>query len=233
MTLKLVTLKLVTLKLVTLTNCSSISIPLLVKGMKKYKVAIIGESDVGKSSLLMCFQHGYMDPNGTSTMGAAFSTKKMWLEEEKETVSLEIWDTAGQERFHSIIPMYFKDAAAILLVYDVTNTRSSDALKRRWFETIRAIFPKRFPVIAIVGNKVDLVPLEERAELSAVINDLCLFFDNYAIPHFTSAATGENVQQLFIDITNHIHLQKSPKLRKSVLRLQEELEPEPKRSRCC
>ncbi len=201
--------------------------------MKKYKVAIIGESDVGKSSLLMCFQLGYMDPNCTSTIGAAFSTKKMWLEEEKEMVSLEMWDTAGQERFHAIVPMYFKDAAAILLVYDVTDTRSSDALKRRWFETIRAFFPKRFPVIAIVGNKVDLVPLEERAELSATIHDLCLFFDNCAIPYFTSAATGENVQQLFIDITNRIHNQKSPKFRKSVLLLQEELSEEPKKSKCC
>lgn len=176
--------------------------------MKKYKVALIGQTNVGKSSLMTRLQKGYIDEYGTSTIGASFSSKKMWVDEIGETVTLEIWDTAGQEQFNSIVPMYFKNAASIILVFDVTNPSTIVQLEKRWGRMIKEIHSTKMPLIAIVGNKIDLVADSDNymaEECISCYQSLCDYFsDGFLIRHFTSAVTGENVQQLFEDISQKL-----------------------------
>jgi len=96
----------------------------------QYKLVLLGDSAVGKSSLVLRFVRGQFFEYQESTIGAAFLTQTVALNE--TTVKFEIWDTAGQERYHSLAPMYYRGAAAAIVVYDITNRVSTTlALCRR------------------------------------------------------------------------------------------------------
>ncbi|RZF37426.1 hypothetical protein LSTR_LSTR011703 [Laodelphax striatellus] len=89
----------------------------------QFKLVLLGESAVGKSSLVLRFVKGQFHEYQESTIGAAFLTQTVCLDE--TTVKFEIWDTAGQERYHSLAPMYYRGAQAAIVVYDITNQRRS------------------------------------------------------------------------------------------------------------
>ena len=80
---------------------------------------LLGDSAVGKSSLVLRFVRGQFFEYQESAIGAAFLTQTVALND--TTVKFEIWDTAGQERYHSLAPMYYRGAAAAIVVYDITN----------------------------------------------------------------------------------------------------------------
>jgi small GTP-binding protein len=83
------------------------------------QLVLLGESAVGKSSLVLRFVKGQFHEYQESTIGAAFLTQTICLDD--ATVKFEIWDTAGQERYHSLAPMYYRGAQAAIVVYDITN----------------------------------------------------------------------------------------------------------------
>ena len=85
----------------------------------QFKLVLLGDSAVGKSSLVLRFVRGQFFEYQESTIGAAFLTQTVALND--TTVKFEIWDTAGQERYHSFAPMYYRGAAAAIVVYDITN----------------------------------------------------------------------------------------------------------------
>ena len=88
------------------------------------KVVIIGDSSVGKTSILFRFVFDKFDEHNLPTLGAGFKTTKVPFEDEEGTsgyTTLNLWDTAGQEKFDSLTKMYFKQAEAAIIVYDVTN----------------------------------------------------------------------------------------------------------------
>ncbi|XP_060680884.1 ras-related protein Rab-5A isoform X2 [Hemiscyllium ocellatum] len=85
----------------------------------QFKLVLLGESAVGKSSLVLRFVKGQFHEYQESTIGAAFLTQTVCLDD--TTVKFEIWDTAGQERYHSLAPMYYRGAQAAIVVYDITN----------------------------------------------------------------------------------------------------------------
>uniref|UniRef100_A0A8C9A1P8 RAB5A, member RAS onco family n=1 Tax=Prolemur simus TaxID=1328070 RepID=A0A8C9A1P8_PROSS len=85
----------------------------------QFKLVLLGESAVGKSSLVLRFVKGQFHEFQESTIGAAFLTQTVCLDD--TTVKFEIWDTAGQERYHSLAPMYYRGAQAAIVVYDITN----------------------------------------------------------------------------------------------------------------
>jgi Ras-related protein Rab-5C len=85
----------------------------------QFKLVLLGDSAVGKSSLVLRFVRGQFFEYQESTIGAAFLTQTVALND--TTVKFEIWDTAGQERYHSLAPMYYRGAAAAIVVYDITN----------------------------------------------------------------------------------------------------------------
>merc|ERR1712086_1026137 len=102
-------------------RCSS-SDPLAMAAPNKtfqFKLVLLGDSAVGKSSLVLRFVRGQFFEYQESTIGAAFLTQTVALND--TTVKFEIWDTAGQERYHSLAPMYYRGAAAAIVVYDITN----------------------------------------------------------------------------------------------------------------
>ena len=92
----------------------------------QFKLVLLGDSAVGKSSLVLRFVRGQFFEYQESTIGAAFLTQTVALND--TTVKFEIWDTAGQERYHSLAPMYYRGAAAAIVVYDITNRVSACAL---------------------------------------------------------------------------------------------------------
>jgi len=117
------------------------------------KLVLLGEAAVGKSSIVMRFVNNEFQDNKEPTIGAAFLTQKCRFED--RVLRYEIWDTAGQERFHSLAPMYYRNAQAAVVVYDITKTSSLDKAKSWVKELQRQANPNI--VIALAGNKLDLV----------------------------------------------------------------------------
>ncbi len=101
------------------------------------KVVLIGESGVGKTSIIHRYINNVFNPGISSTGGANFTTKRMKFEEEKNTIKFEIWDTAGQERFRSLAKVFYKNAAICVLVYDITRKETFEELEKFWVEEIK------------------------------------------------------------------------------------------------
>jgi len=117
------------------------------------KLVLLGEAAVGKSSVVLRFVQNDFQENKEPTIGAAFLTQKCRLED--KIIKFEIWDTAGQERFHSLAPMYYRNAQAAIVAYDITKSSSLDKAKSWVKELQRQGHPNI--VIALIGNKLDLV----------------------------------------------------------------------------
>lgn len=158
------------------------------------KVCIIGESDVGKTSLSMRYCQGEFSENSTPTIGASFLQHR--VSKSGMDISLQIWDTAGQERFRSMAPMYYRGAKAAILVFDVTNEESF----RRSMSWLRDLKAHADPdvVVCIAGNKFDKGPTFDLKAVEEYSNSVDASFFR------TSAMTGENVDALFDVLTTKI-----------------------------
>jgi len=155
----------------------------------KYKLVFLGDSTVGKTSLITRFIYDQFDSNYKVTIGIDFVSKTMYLED--RTVRLQLWDTAGQERFRSLIPSYIRDSSVAIVVYDITS-RESFANSERWIDDVRNERGKQV-LMVLVGNKSDLhsdrqVSTEE-GERKAEEHGI-MFLE-------TSAKAGFNVNALF------------------------------------
>ena len=164
--------------------------------MAQFKLVLLGESAVGKSSLVLRFVKGQFHEFQESTIGAAFLTQTLVVDD--VTVKFEIWDTAGQERYHSLAPMYYRDAQAAIVVYDITNQDTFTRAKNWVRELQRQARPDI--VIALAGNKSDLgnkraVEYEE-AQAYSEENGL-LFME-------TSAKNANNVNEIFLAIATKL-----------------------------
>ncbi|XP_028804975.1 ras-related protein RHN1-like isoform X2 [Neltuma alba] len=152
------------------------------------KLVILGDMGAGKTSLVLRFVKGHFNEYQESTIGAAFFTQVLSLNE--GTIRLDIWDTAGQERYHSLAPMYYRGAASAIVVYDITN-KDSFVRAKKWVQEVQKQ-GKPGMVMFLVANKVDLAA--KRAEAEQYARENGLFFME------TSAKTAENVNELFYDI---------------------------------
>ena len=99
------------------------------------KVVIIGESGVGKTCITSRYTKGTFNPDEVPSPSAAF-TEKIFKLEDNKTIKFDIWDTAGQERFRSIGKIFYNDARAVILVYDITNIKSFEEIKKYWYNQI-------------------------------------------------------------------------------------------------
>lgn len=162
----------------------------------QFKLVLLGESAVGKSSLVLRFVKGQFHEYQESTIGAAFLTQTVCLED--TTVKFEIWDTAGQERYHSLAPMYYRGAQAAIIVYDITNMDSFGRAKVWVKELQRQASPNI--VIALAGNKADLANSRavECDEAQAYADENGLLFME------TSAKTAKNVNEIFLAIAKKL-----------------------------
>jgi len=160
-------------------------------------VMLLGDSCTGKTCLLIHSKDGtFMSNNFISTVGIDYRNKL--VEVDKQKIKLQIYDTAGQERFRSITSSYYRDADALLLVYDVTNRLSFENI-RNWLAQVKE-FAKDNVQITLVGNKIDLhgqrrVKTEEGVQLA----------HNYNISYMeTSAKNGHGVKEVFSDLAKKL-----------------------------
>ncbi|XP_019865262.1 ras-related protein Rab-37 isoform X2 [Aethina tumida] len=166
------------------------------------KVMLLGDSGVGKTCILMRFRDGlFLGGNFISTVGVDFRNKVVSVDQTR--VKLQIWDTAGQERFRSVTHAYYRDAHALLLLYDVTNKTSYDNI-RAWLGEIRE-YAQDDVVIMLLGNKADCgsdraVRREEGERLAKEYN--VTFME-------TSAKSGQNVELAFLAIARELKYRQS------------------------
>ncbi|XP_064645774.1 ras-related protein Rab-13-like [Lineus longissimus] len=158
----------------------------------KYKVLLIGESKVGKTSLIRCLMGDNFNSSLMSTYGIDF-VKKIF-EIDGARVMLEIWDTAGQERFRTITKFHFRGTRGLLIVYDITQKSSFDKLTY-WMQSIdKEIDADEPPPKLIIGNKSDL---EEMRQVPYVSGEQIARENFERGFEETSAKENKNVHQVF------------------------------------
>jgi len=172
----------------------------------QFKLVLLGESAVGKSSLVLRFVKDQFDDYRESTIGAAFLTQTLALDEQT-TVKFEIWDTAGQERYKSLAPMYYRNANCAVVVYDITQAASLDKAKA-WVKELQRQANENI-VIALAGNKADLVA-EQPDKRAVPVADAEAYAKEANLLFFeTSAKTAENVKELFTAIAKKLPIEQA------------------------
>jgi len=161
-----------------------------------FKLLLIGDSGVGKTCILFRFSDDAFNTTFISTIGIDFKIKTIELRGKK--IKLQIWDTAGQERFHTITTSYYRGAMGIMLVYDITNSKSFDNIAK-WLRNIQEHANEDVEKM-ILGNKCDMedkrVIPKERGEAIARENGI-RFLE-------TSAKTNVNIDKAFMDLSESI-----------------------------
>ena len=167
------------------------------RNKKTIKVVLLGDSGVGKTSIVQRYINKIYDENIDTTIGAAFNRKNITdfinkNDNIKTEYLLDIWDTAGQERYNSLLPMYYRGSNSIIMVYDICNLSSFNILKN-YFETIDNLDNVH---IVVVGNKKD-----KEISRTVKINDAIDFCNERNITYIESSAkNNENIDEIFIDI---------------------------------
>ena len=157
--------------------------------INNYKIVIIGDINVGKTSILSRFRYGSFEPAYMPTLGIDFFTKNLFYED--KTIRLILWDTAGQERFRSLIPSYLKNADCIIIVSDITNKESFNSLNR-WLNDAKENTVEG-TIFVICANKIDLK--DKRNVTEEEINDYIKKNDLIYVE--CSAKNGEGIKDLF------------------------------------
>ncbi|CAI9091197.1 OLC1v1026157C1 [Oldenlandia corymbosa var. corymbosa] len=197
-----------------------------------FKILLIGDSGVGKSSLLLSFISQQCFQDLSPTIGVDFKIKLLTFAGKR--MKLTIWDTAGQERFGSLTSSYYRGAHGIILVYDVTRRETFTNLSEIWAKEVELYSTNKDCVKILVGNKVDrnverAVSIEEGVALAQ--EHKCIFLE-------CSAKTRENVQQCFKELLSKILDvpslldQGSAAVKKQILG-KEHLQRAQNRSNCC
>ena len=161
------------------------------------KILLIGDANVGKSSILLRFTDGTFDSEKPHTVGVDFKLKR--VQRDEKIVKLAIWDTAGQERFRTLSPAYYRGAQGVILAYDVTNSESFKNLDV-WMEEVNKYSTCKNIVKMVIGNKVDM--MVDRV----VSHDEGVNFSrrNRALFLETSARTSFGINLAFNELTDKI-----------------------------
>ena len=156
------------------------------------KVVLLGESGVGKTSIISQFTTNNFNPRVATSVSAQFISKTIEFPDYGKILKFDIWDTVGQEKYRSLAKIFYKDAKIIVFVYDITTDFSFKALKDFWYrETIN--YADNDPIFAIVANKIDLYQEQQ------VPNDVGMAFADEinAIFQTTSALSNTGITKLF------------------------------------
>jgi Ras-related protein Rab-5C len=167
------------------------------------KIVLVGPSNAGKTSIAKRFTTDTFDEFQDMTVGSAFFSKQVTSKTHKTTVRVELWDTAGQEKFRSVAPMYFRNAAGALLVFDATVPSSFDDCEKQWLPELLPHLKNSTQFIALCGNKSDLVKSDEKSvQFLAKVETLAAA---KGLRYFqTSAKRGDNVSEVFQFLVDEI-----------------------------
>ncbi|CAK76834.1 unnamed protein product (macronuclear) [Paramecium tetraurelia] len=164
-----------------------------------YKIVIVGNSAVGKSSLLIRFCDDQFRDMYLSTIGVDFRFKSLRVN--GQGVKLQIWDTAGQERFRNITNSYYKGAQGIVVVYDITNLKSFEDIRKYWMNELNHYADENV-LLMLLGNKSDLATDESRQVTTAMAEEMA---KEYNLKFFeVSAKTSDQVEAAFQAFTQQI-----------------------------
>lgn len=169
------------------------------KNIPLVKMLIIGDTGVGKSSIMTRFCDQKFNPEMLATIGIDYKSKEVLLD--GQTIKIQIWDTAGQERFRSITTAYYRGTHGIMIVYDITQSKSFISVKY-WLDNISKYGPEHVPVI-LVGNKLDKI-CEPRPSNTVSHNQGQSLADHYNIPFFeTSAQDNMGIDRAILTLAKH------------------------------
>jgi small GTP-binding protein len=154
------------------------------------KITLVGDSGVGKSSIIGRFVTGIFIKDMSSTAGLNYSQKL--YEKDGKKVNLNLWDTAGQEKFRSLGRNFYKDSYIIIIVFDITNRMSFINAKEVWYNEIKN-YGEKFKFLSLVGNKSDKYEEEEVTDEEAIS-----FAKEIDAKFFlVSAHTGDGIDKMF------------------------------------
>jgi Ras-related protein Rab-18 len=167
-----------------------------------FKILLVGDSGVGKSSILLQFTDGYFNENLGSTIGVDFRIKIMSLEDSDgntKKVKATIWDTAGQERFRTLTSAYYRGAQGVIFVYDVSRKESFDELDS-WLNevTTYAADAGKHLVKVLLGNKIDRDAVVKKGDAVRWAEDHGMLFLQ------SSAKTTEGISNVFEEVVRKI-----------------------------
>jgi Ras-related protein Rab-22 len=160
------------------------------------KVVLLGESGVGKTSIISRFINDTFEEGLVTTTGASYAGKDMEFKDyQNQVIRFEIWDTAGQEKYRSLAQIFYKDAAIAILVYDITNEESFEEIQKYWYNQLKECASKDI-IIGLAANKCDLIDSEKVSEQKA--RDFAKEIG--AIFKLTSACKSIGIEELFVGV---------------------------------
>ncbi|KAH0790849.1 Ras family protein [Histomonas meleagridis] len=165
--------------------------------IRSEKVVLIGSASTGKTSLLTRFVHDRFSTLTEATIGASFVQKIITVDD--TDVKLEIWDTGGSERYRSLVPMYYRDARAAVLVYDVTNETSFQEAEQ-WYSEFRERGQPN-AIVVCAANKCDL---ESQRQVTKKAGEEFAIEKQIEYIRDTSALSGEGIRELFTDLAKEL-----------------------------
>jgi small GTP-binding protein len=187
-----------------------------------FKLVLLGDSGVGKTSIVQYFQHKTCSPSIDATVGASFLSREMATK--SGPITLHIWDTAGQERYRSLISTYARDACGGLCIFDLSAAATFSTLDY-WMRTFRECNNAESVVYA-VGNKADLPRQVAEDEITQWATERSVSY--FAV----SAKAGVGIQQLFQAIADDIAERKPAPVMQFRAPLEVDQPPDPQ-NKCC
>ena len=166
-----------------------------------YKIILLGDSNVGKTSIINRYCKDLFQEESQPTIGVGFQPK--FIDIDGQRVKLAIWDTAGQEKYRTLTKSFYRNVDGVILVYDITDPKTFENIENYWLQQLEINSNSAYQLV-IVGNKVDLrdaadptslVPTEKAKDLAR--SRATLFIE-------TSAKNNEQIQLLFIELVKRI-----------------------------
>ena len=165
-----------------------------------FKIIIVGDSGVGKSCLSIKASRNYFEDFYSPTVGFEFLTFNVKVED--QNIKLQIWDTCGQEVYRSLISSFYRSASLAIIVYSIDNEESYINIEK-WLNDIKTQSNPDVKIF-LIGNKADL---EDKRQVTKESGEK--FYKDHKLSFFTetSAKTGFNVQNVFIEVAKELYKQ--------------------------
>jgi small GTP-binding protein len=163
--------------------------------LETFKTVLIGDSSVGKTSIITSFTRGFFEENQPSTSSANYTSKALYYSPYEKGCTFQIWDTCGQEKYRSLNHIFYKDATIAILVYDIAQKKTYESIVDYWYDEVKQKAPEDI-LLVLCANKSDLIE-EEQVEQQLAQK----WVNERKVPFFpTSAKNLTGIKEMFIDL---------------------------------